>query len=45
MGSDASAQFATFYVAGLFFGVAVLRVQEVLRFQTMIMRAARPGVD
>ena len=30
-----SAQFATFYVDGLFFGVDVLDVQEVLRFQEM----------
>lgn len=28
-------QFSTFYVADLFFGVDVLRVQEVLRFQQM----------
>jgi len=31
----ASAQFATFYVDRLFFGVGVLDVQEVLRFQEM----------
>jgi purine-binding chemotaxis protein CheW len=30
-----SGQFATFFVADLFFGVDVLRVQEVLRFQQM----------
>lgn len=30
-----AAQFATFYVDGLFFGVDVLDVQEVLRFQEM----------
>ena len=30
-----SAQFATFFVADLFFGINVLRVQEVLRFQQM----------
>jgi len=30
-----SAQFATFYVDRLFFGVGVLDVQEVLRFQEM----------
>ena len=30
-----STQFATFFVADLFFGVEVLRVQEVLRFQQM----------
>ena len=28
-------QFCTFYVDGLFFGVEVLRVQEVIRFQEM----------
>lgn len=28
-------QFCTFYVDGLFFGVDVLRVQEVIRFQEM----------
>jgi len=30
-----TAQFCTFYVDGLFFGIDVLRVQEVLRFQEM----------
>ena len=30
-----SHQFCTFYVDGLFFGVEVLRVQEVIRFQEM----------
>jgi purine-binding chemotaxis protein CheW len=30
-----SAQYATFFVADLFFGVDVLRVQEVLQFQQM----------
>ncbi len=30
-----SAQFSTFFVADLFFGVDVLHVQEVLRFQPM----------
>src|SRR5579872_4708592 len=30
-----SSQFSTFFVADLFFGVEVLRVQEVLRFQPM----------
>ena len=32
---EASGQFATFFVADLFFGVDVLHVQEVLRFQAM----------
>lgn len=34
-GTGGAAQFATFYVDGLFFGVDVLDVQEVLRFQEM----------
>jgi purine-binding chemotaxis protein CheW len=29
------AQFCTFYVDGLFFGIDVLRVQEVIRYQEM----------
>jgi purine-binding chemotaxis protein CheW len=32
---EASGQFATFFVADLFFGVDVLHVQEVLRYQAM----------
>ena len=32
---SANHQFCTFYVDGLFFGVEVLRVQEVIRFQEM----------
>ena len=32
---QASGQFSTFFVADLFFGVDVLNVQEVLRFQPM----------
>lgn len=32
---EASGQFSTFFVADLFFGVDVLNVQEVLRFQQM----------
>jgi purine-binding chemotaxis protein CheW len=32
---EASGQFATFFVADLFFGVDVLHVQEVLRLQAM----------
>lgn len=31
----ASTQFCTFYLEGLFFGVDVLKVQEVLRYQEM----------
>ncbi len=34
-GVEASTQFSTFYVNDLFFGVDVLCVQEVLRFQQM----------
>ena len=30
-----SKQFCTFFVNGLFFGVEVLKVQEVIRFQDM----------
>jgi len=33
--SRTSSQFATFFVADLFFGVEVTRVQEVLRYQQM----------
>src|SRR5208337_5246018 len=33
--AETSGQFSTFFVADLFFGVDVLRVQEVLRFQQM----------
>jgi len=39
-----SAQFATFFVADLFFGVEVLRVQEVLRFQQMTRVPRAPEV-
>jgi purine-binding chemotaxis protein CheW len=35
MTAQTSSQFATFFVGDLFFGVDVLRVQEVLRFQPM----------
>ncbi|MEB2363002.1 MAG: chemotaxis protein CheW [Bryobacteraceae bacterium] len=37
-------QFATFFVADLFFGVDVLRVQEVLRFQQMTRVPQAPEV-
>jgi purine-binding chemotaxis protein CheW len=33
--AQTSGQFSTFFVADLFFGIDVLRVQEVLRFQQM----------
>ena len=39
-----SGQFSTFFVADLFFGVDVLRVQEVLRFQQMTHVPKSPGV-
>jgi len=42
--SVASGQFATFYVADLFFGVDVLKVQEVLRFQQMTRVPLAPDV-
>src|ERR1700677_839747 len=37
-------QFATFFVADLFFGVDVLHVQEVLRFQQMTGVPQAPDV-
>lgn len=37
-------QYATFFVADLFFGVDVLRVQEVLRFQQMTRVPQAPNV-
>src|SRR5271155_3083524 len=40
----ASQQFSTFFVADLFFGVDVLNVQEVLRFQPMTPVPQAPGV-
>jgi purine-binding chemotaxis protein CheW len=39
-----SGQFSTFFVADLFFGVDVLRVQEVLRSQPMTSVPRAPGV-
>src|SRR5579871_6291481 len=41
---QASGQFATFFVADLFFGVDVLRVQEVLCFQQMTRVPQASGV-
>jgi purine-binding chemotaxis protein CheW len=41
---QASQQFATFFVADLFFGVDVLNVQEVLRFQQMTPVPRAPEV-
>ncbi len=42
--AGASRQFSTFYVADLFFGVEVLRVQEVLRCQQMTAIPQAPEV-
>ncbi len=39
-----SGQFSTFFVAGFFFGVDVLCVQEVLQFQHMTHVPQAPGV-
>jgi len=41
---QSSEQYSTFYVADLFFGVDVLRVQEVLRFQQMTCVPQAPDV-
>lgn len=42
--AQANGQFSTFFVADLFFGVDVLRVQEVLRFQQMTRVPLAPEV-
>src|SRR6202035_5067977 len=42
--AQTSGQFSTFYVADLFFGIDVLRVQEVLRFQPMTRVPKSPDV-
>ena len=42
--AQTSGQFSTFFVADLFFGVDVLRVQEVLRFQHMTRVPQAPEV-
>jgi purine-binding chemotaxis protein CheW len=42
--AQASGQFSTFFVADLFFGVDVLNVQEVLRFQPMTPVPQAPGL-
>ena len=45
VGMDATTrQFSTFFVGGLFFGVDVLRVQEVLRFQPMTRVPLSPEI-
>ncbi|MGB6692429.1 MAG: chemotaxis protein CheW [Terracidiphilus sp.] len=43
-GGQFSGQFSTFFVGDLFFGVDVLRVQEVLRFQLMTNVPQAPEV-
>lgn len=37
-------EYATFFVDGLFFGIDVLKVQEVLRYQEMTQVPLAPGV-
>jgi purine-binding chemotaxis protein CheW len=39
---EAQQQFATFFVGGMFFGVEVLKVQEILRYQEMTRVALAP---
>lgn len=39
----ATSQYCTFWVGGLFFGVAVMDVQEVLRYQDMTVVPQAPG--
>ncbi len=39
-----SHEYATFFVDGLFFGIDVLQVQEVLRYQEMTQVPLAPGV-
>jgi purine-binding chemotaxis protein CheW len=39
-----SKQFATFYLHGLFFGVEVLKVQEVIRYQQMTRVPVAPAM-
>jgi purine-binding chemotaxis protein CheW len=43
-GDEAGGQFATFFVDNLLFGVEVLRVQEVLRYQEMTSVPRAPDV-
>jgi len=43
-GVQTSRQYATFFVDGLFFGVEVLQVQEVLRYQEMTPVPLAPEV-
>ncbi len=39
-----ASQYSTFYVGGLFFGIEVLKVQEVLRYQEMTRVPSAPPV-
>jgi len=41
---EAARQYATFYVEDLFFGIEVLKVQEVLRYQEMTRVPSAPEV-
>jgi len=43
-GAEHSRQYSTFYVADLFFGIDVLNVQEVLRYQEMTRVPLAPDV-
>jgi len=43
-GAEQSKQYSTFYVADLFFGIDVLNVQEVLRYQEMTRVPLAPDV-
>ena len=42
--AEASGQYSTFYVGGFFFGIEVLQVQEVLRYQKMTRIPLAPDV-
>ncbi|MGE3957489.1 MAG: chemotaxis protein CheW [Vicinamibacterales bacterium] len=44
MGHGTSRQFSTFYVDGLYFGVEVLKVQELIRYQEMTRVPLAHGV-
>jgi len=44
MAAQANRQYATFFVDGLFFGIDVLEVQEVLRYQEMTRVPLAPEV-
>jgi len=42
--ADGNRQYSTFFVEGLFFGIEVLQVQEVLRYQEMTRVPLSPDV-